>query len=148
MKDKTTAGVLALLLGGIGGHKFYLGQTGMGIIYLMFCWTFIPSFVAFIEGLVYLTMSQESFDAKYNLAYTPQLLLAQQQFLAQQQLLMGQQHHERDPQNIVVNVSGAQAAGGHGGDVVAQLKQLHELKLAGALTDAEFEREKQKLLGN
>lgn len=31
MKDKTTAGILALLLGGIGAHKFYLGRTGLGL---------------------------------------------------------------------------------------------------------------------
>ena len=42
----------------------------------------------------------------------------------------------------------ALTAGGRSGDVATQLKQLFELKQAGALTDAEYEREKQKLLGN
>lgn len=49
-KNPTTAVVLALLLGGLGAHKFYLGQTGMGILYLLFCWTYIPTIVAFIEA--------------------------------------------------------------------------------------------------
>lgn len=49
-KNPTTAVILALLLGGLGAHKFYLGQTGMGILYLLFCWTYIPSIVAFIEA--------------------------------------------------------------------------------------------------
>ena len=31
-KNPTTAVLLALFLGGIGVHKFYLGQTGMGIV--------------------------------------------------------------------------------------------------------------------
>lgn len=48
-KDPTTAVIITLLLGGIGGHKFYMGETGMGIVYLLFFWTFIPSFVALIE---------------------------------------------------------------------------------------------------
>lgn len=64
-KDRTTAGILALLLGGIGAHKFYLGETGMGIIYLCFSWTLIPAIVAFIEGIIYLTKSDEEFQRKY-----------------------------------------------------------------------------------
>jgi hypothetical protein len=34
--------ILALLLGGIGVHKFYLDKPGAGIFYLLLCWTFIP----------------------------------------------------------------------------------------------------------
>ena len=64
-RNKTTAGIFALLLGGLGIHKFYLGQTAAGIVYLVFCWTFIPALVSFVEGIVYLTMSDESFDRKY-----------------------------------------------------------------------------------
>lgn len=43
--------VLAILLGGIGVHKFYAGKIGMGIVYLIFCPTVIPLFVGLIEGL-------------------------------------------------------------------------------------------------
>ena len=66
MKEKVTAGVLALLLGGFGIHRFYLGQTGLGILYLLFFWTLIPGIAAFIDGLIFLTESDESFNAKYN----------------------------------------------------------------------------------
>ena len=48
-KNPTTAILLGLLLGGIGGHKFYLGQTGAGIVYLLFFWTYIPGLIAFFE---------------------------------------------------------------------------------------------------
>lgn len=68
-KDKTTAGILGILLGGLGVHKFYLGNTTMGVIYLLTCWTFIPGIIGLIEGIKYLTMSQEEFDAKYNGIY-------------------------------------------------------------------------------
>lgn len=64
-KNRLAAGILALLLGGIGVHKFYLGSVGMGIVYLLFCWTGIPAIVALIEGIVYLTQSDESFAKKY-----------------------------------------------------------------------------------
>jgi TM2 domain-containing membrane protein YozV len=64
-KSKIAAGLLALFLGGIGIHKFYLGHPGQGILYILFCWTFIPAIIAFIEGIIYLTMSDESFAQKY-----------------------------------------------------------------------------------
>jgi len=64
VKSKVTAGLLAILLGGIGIHKFYLGQGGMGVLYLLFSWTFIPMFVGFIEGIVYLTTSDYNFQVK------------------------------------------------------------------------------------
>ena len=65
-KNKLAAGLLALFLGGIGIHKFYLGKAGQGIVYLLLCWTFIPAIIGFVEGLVYLAMSEEEFDSKYN----------------------------------------------------------------------------------
>ena len=64
-KNKTTAGLLALFLGGVGVHKFYLGQSGMGVLYLLFCWTLIPGVVAFIEAIVLFTMDEEKFNSKY-----------------------------------------------------------------------------------
>jgi len=65
-KSKVAAAILAFLLGGLGGHKFYLGQIGLGFLYLLFFWTFIPAIIAFIEGIIYLTMSEEEFARKYN----------------------------------------------------------------------------------
>jgi TM2 domain-containing membrane protein YozV len=66
IKSRTTAILLALFLGGVGAHKFYLGQTGWGIVYLIFFWTLIPALAALIEFFIYLTMSDEEFSAKYN----------------------------------------------------------------------------------
>ncbi len=64
-KSRVAAIVLALLLGGIGIHKFYLGRAGWGVLYLLFCWTFIPSIVAFVEAIVYACTSEASFHHKY-----------------------------------------------------------------------------------
>lgn len=65
-RSKMVAALLAFFLGGIGIHKFYLGQTGMGFLYLIFCWTWIPAIIAFVEFIMYLVMSDQEFDAKYN----------------------------------------------------------------------------------
>ena len=64
-RNRMAAALFALLLGGIGIHKFYLGRVGMGIVYLLFCWTFIPLIASLIEGIVYLTMTDADFTAKY-----------------------------------------------------------------------------------
>ncbi|WP_366249354.1 TM2 domain-containing protein [Terribacillus aidingensis] len=66
MKNKIVAGVLGILLGNLGIHKFYLGQIGMGILYVVFCWTGIPGIIGLIEGVIYLFKSDEDFNAKYN----------------------------------------------------------------------------------
>ena len=61
MRDKTTAAVFAFVLGGLGGHKFYLGQVGAGLMYLVFSWTFIPAFVGFFEAIGLLLMDESTF---------------------------------------------------------------------------------------
>ncbi len=66
MKNKLAAALLAIFLGGFGIHKFYLGQTTPGIIYLVFCWTGIPAIIGFIEGILYLVQSDKEFNSKYN----------------------------------------------------------------------------------
>lgn len=48
-KDKTVGFLLTLFLGGLGAHRYYLGETGLGIVYTLFFWTAIPALVAFIE---------------------------------------------------------------------------------------------------
>ena len=64
-KSKLAAALFALLLGCLGIHKFYLGQIKWGILYLLFCWTFIPAIVGFIEGIILLVMSEQDFNDKY-----------------------------------------------------------------------------------
>lgn len=64
-KSRVAAGLLGIFLGGIGAHKFYLGDIGLGILYLIFAWTAIPALIGLIEGIIYLTMTDEAFAAKY-----------------------------------------------------------------------------------
>jgi TM2 domain-containing membrane protein YozV len=64
-KSRSVAVLLAMLLGGLGLHKFYLDSPGWGVIYLLFCWTFIPAIIGFFEGITYLSMSDQVFQEKY-----------------------------------------------------------------------------------
>lgn len=66
MRNKYVAAILAYFLGWFGVHKFYLGQTGTGIVYLIFCWTGVPWFLALIDGVILLCTSDRVFNAKYN----------------------------------------------------------------------------------
>ena len=65
-KSRVTAGVLALILGGIGVHRFYLNQVGLGLLYLLFCWTFIPAVIAVVEGILYLVQDDQTFARNHN----------------------------------------------------------------------------------
>lgn len=38
--------LLALFLGGIGAHDFYVGKPVKGLIKLVFCWTGIPTIIS------------------------------------------------------------------------------------------------------
>ncbi|HFK5521327.1 TPA: TM2 domain-containing protein [Elizabethkingia anophelis] len=66
-EKKVAAGVLGILIGSLGIHKFYLGYTKAGIIQLIatFVTCGIASVIGLIEGIIYLTKSDEEFDRTY-----------------------------------------------------------------------------------
>lgn len=69
-KTKIAAFLFAFFFGVLGVHKFYLGQTGWGIVYIILTLTvfglIITAPLAFIEAIILITMSDEKFDQKYN----------------------------------------------------------------------------------
>ncbi|MGL4421919.1 MAG: NINE protein [Gemmataceae bacterium] len=66
---RVMAGVLALLLGGLGVHKFYLGYTNAGLLTLLlnFCTFGVGGIIAFVEGIIYLTKTDEEFIEIYQI---------------------------------------------------------------------------------
>lgn len=70
-KDKLVAGLLAIFLGTLGIHKFYLGYTKSGVIMLLVSLlTFgvgatVMAVIALIEGILYLTKSDAEFYQTY-----------------------------------------------------------------------------------
>ncbi len=129
MKDKTTAGLLAIFLGGLGVHKFYLGRMIQGIIYLVFCWTTIPAVIGLIEGIIYLTMDKNAFDFKYN----PHAVMARGG--------QGVSQNVHQTFNLSNQVETPQK-----GDTLAELEKLNSLYQSGAITEDEFYEMKQRLL--
>ena len=72
-KNRLTAGILALLVGGFGVHKFYLGYNNQGIILLLMSTVgmvlvfplFASAIIALSEAIIYLTTSDQKFYDTY-----------------------------------------------------------------------------------
>lgn len=67
-KSKVMAGILAVLLGGLGAHKFYIGSWGLGLAYLISSFV-IPGLamvIALVEGIRYFMLNENDFNEKYN----------------------------------------------------------------------------------
>ncbi|AMY05273.1 NINE protein [Staphylococcus condimenti] len=58
---------LAIFLGSFGIHKFYSGQKGLGIIFLLFFWTGIPHIIAIIDAII--TLFFKPADEDGNIAF-------------------------------------------------------------------------------
>ncbi len=68
---KVAAGLCGILLGALGIHKFVLGYNTEGLIMLLVslltCGLLVPvmSIIGIIEGIIYLTKSDEDFYRTY-----------------------------------------------------------------------------------
>jgi len=66
---KIICGIFGILLGHIGIHKFVLGYTKEGVIMLLLSCTVllwpVMGIIGFIEGIIYLTKSDEEFLDTY-----------------------------------------------------------------------------------
>ncbi len=70
---KVLAGVMGILFGGFGIHKFILGYTKEGIIQIIISLVTcgIGSLIGFIEGIIYLTKSDQEFYDTYQVNKRP-----------------------------------------------------------------------------
>lgn len=73
-KSKGGATLLALLFGGVGGHRFYLGQWKIGLVMLAFCWTFLPALVGVVDFVRLAFMSDRRFAELYGRQPPPLLV--------------------------------------------------------------------------
>lgn len=70
---KLAAGLLGIFLGGFGIHKFYLGYTKEGVMQIIgtVVTCGMASIIGFIEGIIYLTKSDEEFYETYQVNKKP-----------------------------------------------------------------------------
>ncbi|WP_338841743.1 TM2 domain-containing protein [Flavobacterium ginsenosidimutans] len=70
---KVTAGILGIVLGSFGAHKFYLGYQKEGIIQLVVTLVTcgLGGMVGFVEGIIYLTKSDDEFYQTYQVGKKP-----------------------------------------------------------------------------
>ena len=65
-QKKMIAGILAILLGWLGLHKFYLGYITAGIIQLVLSFLCgIGGIIGLIEGIMYLIKPDDEFESVY-----------------------------------------------------------------------------------
>ena len=62
---RVMAGILAILVGWLGVHKFFLGYTTAGVIMLLLACTGVTGFIALAEGIIYLTKTDDEFIEMY-----------------------------------------------------------------------------------
>ena len=129
MKSKVTAIILCFFLGGIGVHKFYLNQSGKGVLYLLFSWTFIPCFLSLIDLIVLLCMSEDEFNRKYNGVPVQAAPVAP----------------NNNVNTIAINMGGA-AQSNPTASKSDEIMKLYEMKEKGIITEEEFELKKKTLL--
>lgn len=155
MKDKTTAAILAFFLGPFGIHKFYLGNTAAGVLYLAFFWTFIPTLLAFVDFLVLALMDNEEFNRRYNRALMPPVMVnmlppgpypGAYGYGAPPSPMGSPSHGSGMP-----GPGGFAAAPPRGGsldpdELGRRLEKLNELRISGLLTEDEFNAQKARLL--
>jgi TM2 domain-containing membrane protein YozV len=61
-KSRIIALLLVLFLGGLGIHKFYLGQNLKGVLYIVFSITGIPVILAMIDAIKFLIWDDYKFN--------------------------------------------------------------------------------------
>lgn len=71
MKNKTTAGLLALFLGGWGVHYFYIGNNNKAVAYLLVTifglgvGAFVIEIMSIIDAIGFFSMTDEEFEKIY-----------------------------------------------------------------------------------
>jgi TM2 domain-containing membrane protein YozV len=122
MRNRVIALIITFAAGAIGIHKFYLGKNFAGIMYFLFCWTFIPALLSFFDFLGLAFMSDETFDRQFN------GVAVNSKNLGVSQAFMEKNRHESSK------------------EIAATLGELKKLYDNGIITAEEYESKRRKLL--
>ena len=133
VESRTTAIVLGIFFGTLGGHRFYLGQIGWGVGYLLLLgWTFIiPYLNVFVwvcvlfEVLTTVGGRVDDHNREFARGIRNEIVFLRE----------GDAQPSKSPAATLGTSSG-----------VEELERLAALREKGHLTDQEFESQKRKLL--
>ena len=146
LKSRKLAVILALA-GTVtvpGLHKFYLGQPGWGLIYLLFFWTTIPQIASAIEGVWYLSQDRNEFDQNFNADLLPELSQANEVASARWGVIIQALRQYLLPKNGESQIEKADPA--RVGAIAQALRQLDSLRQEGLISEYEFEQQRRQLL--
>ncbi|MGC1309880.1 MAG: SHOCT domain-containing protein [Phormidesmis sp.] len=108
-------------------HKFYLGQYLWGIVYLVLAPTLLPQVACCLEGIWYLTQSDDSFSVRFPKAGT----------LLSSENVSGTSLGSPDGLSEAAHITS---------EVAIALRDLDKLRQDGLITEYEFEQKRRKLL--
>jgi TM2 domain-containing membrane protein YozV len=111
-----------------GLHKFYLGQSRWGVVYLLLSLTPIPRFASVLEGIWYLFQEPEEFDGHFNQFAA----LPNQNASAQRASQRTSSPHGVQPKEVET--------------IAEALRQLDQLRQDGLVSEYEFEQKRRQLL--
>jgi TM2 domain-containing membrane protein YozV len=118
-KNRTIATLLAvfgIFTPIVGLHKFYLGQSWWGAIYLLLSWTPIPHVACAIEAVWYLLQDSSDFQSNF------------------------------DPRPLSLNLLEFRKADSSNNLTAETLRQLEQLRQEGLVSEYEFEQKRRQWL--
>lgn len=127
MKNKFVAAALAFFAGTFGIHRFYLGQKGLGFLYLIFFWTGIVSIIAIIDAILLFMKDEDDFNEKFNAEYM--------NYMYDEPIIKAEPAYNPYTKQENFDLR-----------PVEQLERLYNLRKVGALSDLEFEFQKEKII--
>lgn len=101
-----------------GLHKFYVGQPGWGILYLLLSWTQVPRIASAIEGVWYLSQTDETFASRLSSKSSQSMASASSS--------------TTNPAQV--------------GEIAKALRELDQLRQEGLISEYEFEQKRRNLL--
>ncbi|MFK8182746.1 MAG: SHOCT domain-containing protein [Phormidesmis sp.] len=112
-------------------HKFYLGQYLWGIVYLILAPTLLPQVACCLEGIWYLTQSNERFSERFPNASA--FMLTDLASGSAESPLLSQQ-------------TASQTSGQAASQTATAIRELEQLRQDGLITEYEFEQKRRKLI--
>ncbi|MBE9059456.1 SHOCT domain-containing protein [cf. Phormidesmis sp. LEGE 11477] len=118
-------------------HKFYLGQYLWGVVYLILMPTGVPAVACCIEGIWYLSQSDQGFESRFPKVRFPKA----ETLLADDRQVEPPLTSSSDSSKLG-NIQAQRTQ-----QVAIAIRELDQLRQDGLITEYEFEQKRRKLLG-